>query len=109
VPGWQKLPERHPGAKALREVKLEHEMHSLYAVLKQFQPCDSSHETLWASVVQSGEKELVVLAQAVRKLDMKLQLVQTSSSAQSVHRHRESSSTSGFSQQGPSHHHRGHV
>jgi len=79
VPGWQQLSERHEDAKARCPVRLEHDLHSLCAVLKQFEPIDFTRAEVWATLWTSeglATRDLKMLATTVRDLDIPLKLVQ---------------------------------
>ena len=79
---WQRYPyimERHPAAEGGAAIKLEHELHSLREVLRQFQPCESAHVPSWNDLLTSldgdGMPHLDELAQRIVDLHFDLELV----------------------------------
>jgi serine/threonine protein kinase len=64
VSGWRPLPERHPESRAGQEVKIEHDLHSIYKVMTFYSPGspgspgDENNQRKWTSLCDQANEKL---------------------------------------------------
>jgi hypothetical protein len=82
VPGWQRLVERHPAAMARFPITMEHERHSLGAVLARFKPTTTGNEdSTWEIICYNARAvtyDLNELVNDLLRFDCPLTLVDAS-------------------------------
>lgn len=81
VPGWQKLPERHPLALPRCPVQIEHDRYSLMQVLRRFLPTEVRDKPIWEKMCEDPRNlvcALQQLAASVLSLNMPLFLLESS-------------------------------
>ena len=81
VPNWNHcLPERHPDAQAGKPITLEHERHSLQAVLERFKPQSDAASGSWLKVLEMAKNvnvDLDSVAEAIEDVNESLDFLES--------------------------------